>query len=116
MSKMLFVRWQSFAFWPSAIAFLDAADRVEEIAEGELHELHPASLRLVTPDKGWMISLRQELLWSRRRRIWLLQGLCGTYLGASELGVTLADVSVSAAGCLVSVSLLCSGQDLLDAV
>ena len=62
-----------------------------------------------------MSSLRQELLWSRRRRIWLLQGLGGTYLGASELGVTLADVS-GAARCLVSVSLLRSGQYLLDAV
>ena len=41
----------------SAIAFFNAADRVEEIAEGELHELHPASLGLVTSDEGWMSSL-----------------------------------------------------------
>ena len=109
-------RWQTCPFGPySAVAFFDAADRVEEIAEGELHELNSASFGLITPDEGWMSSLRQELLWSRCRRIWLLQGLCGTYLGASELGVTLADVSC-AAGCLVSVSLLCSGQNLLDAV
>ena len=61
------VHWQnclSARPFDSAITFFDAADRVEEIAEGELHELHPASLGLVASDEGWMISLRQELLWS----------------------------------------------------
>ena len=46
----------------STVAFLDAADSVEEVAVGEFHELYTATLGLVAPDESWMVRLAQDLL------------------------------------------------------
>ena len=50
----------------SAVCLLDARDRIEEVAEGELDELDAAALRLVAPDKGWVARLGQYLVLTAR--------------------------------------------------
>ena len=51
----------------STVAFLNAADSVQEVAITELDTMNATSLSLIAPHKRWMISLRQNLCQIIRR-------------------------------------------------
>mmetsp|Transcript_27347 Transcript_27347/g.36582 ORF Transcript_27347/g.36582 Transcript_27347/m.36582 type:complete len:274 (-) Transcript_27347:877-1698(-) len=120
-SVCLYVTWKRLCYLSirsgSAVAFLNAGDRVEEVAEGELRQLHATPFRLVAPHESWVARLRQDLVRGIRARTpdrgsgpWLRS----TTHQAQLLGNVAQGVSRSFM--LPMNQLLCTLQDLLDAV